>query len=81
MTGEGLWTVDEACGWFASQGDHADPAQLRAIIRALHWLPAGEAQAGPKGGRGHALYPIRALMDLHKAVTELGRHATRPAGS
>jgi len=75
MTRDGLWTVDEAAEWFTAQGDTADPAQLRGIIRWLHWTPAGEAQAGPKGGRGHALYPIRALMDLHKAVTELGRHA------
>ena len=79
MTRDGLWTVDEAAAWFISQGDTADPAQLRAIIRALRWHPAGEAQAGPKGGRGHALYPIGDLMRLHKAVAELGRHAA-PAG-
>jgi hypothetical protein len=71
VTAEGLWTVDEACQWFTAQGHPADPAQLRGIIRWLHWTPAGEGPSGPSGGRGCALYPISHLMRLHQRVTEL----------
>ena len=80
MTREGLWTVGEAAAWFTAHGYPADPAQLRGIIRWLRWTPAAETRPGPKGGRGHAMYPIQDLMALHKFVTEHGHHAAPSGG-
>ena len=80
MTGDGLWTVDEAAAWFTAQGYPADPAQMRGIIRWLRWAPAGQARSGPKGGRGQAMYRIEDLMALHRFVTDHGRHAPPGGG-
>lgn len=63
------WTIDEASAEFARTGIPMQPAQLRAIVRALHWKPAGETASGEHGGRGHALYPIADLQRLHAALS------------
>jgi len=78
MTGDGVWTADEAAAWFTEQGDPIQAWQIRLHIKALQWEPAGEARPGPKGGRGHYQYPITALMELHHdhvRLAGLGRHA------
>ena len=83
MTEAGVWTADEAADWFTAQGDPIEAWQLRLHIKALRWEPAGEARAGPKGGRGRFQYPIAALMELHRdhvRLAGLGRHAAPPGG-
>ena len=63
-----VWTVEEACAYFADGGAPVDPDRLRLVIRALRWKPCGETPSGEKGGRGKPLYPIADLMKLHSFV-------------
>ena len=42
-------------------------AQLRAIVRALHWEPAGRRHTG-RAGKPAAAYDAARLMQLHAAL-------------
>lgn len=73
-----LWTIGEACAYFAGAGLPVRPEPFRVIIRELHRIetawggtrlePAGHAPPCEQGGRGKALYQAEALMDLHTAL-------------
>jgi hypothetical protein len=60
------WTLAEAARYFTESGVPVTEAQLAGIIARLPRFPhAGRAPSGPQGGRGKALFPVAATMDLH----------------
>lgn len=68
---EPLWTLEDACNYFAAAGLPIKPDRLRKIIQGLEWVPvAEEPPAGDKGGRGRALYKSSDLMVLQARLAE-----------
>ena len=58
-----------ACAQFAEAGMPVDEARFRIAVTRVARIPrTGEMQAGEKGGRGRALYPVGELQDLHRAL-------------
>jgi len=75
VTDAPLWTINEACAYFAESGVPVAPWRLRLMIRAVGLKPAGETASGPKGGRGEAMYDAGVLQRLHsKMVPFLALH-------
>jgi hypothetical protein len=59
------FTIAEACSIL--HPPMAEP-QLRAIITALHWQPAGWRHTG-KPGHPHPVYHAKDLIRLHAGVS------------
>jgi len=66
-----LWTVEDAAGVFARQGQPVEAWRLRLVIRAVSLQPEARAPSGDKGGQGKALYPAGALQRMHALITDL----------
>jgi hypothetical protein len=65
------WTIAEAVAEFALAGMPVDEARFRiAVTRMARLKRIGETRQPPgsKGGRGHPLYEIWQLQQLHKDV-------------
>lgn len=67
----GGWTIPEACAEFERSGMPVDPARFRQAVRAFQLRPVGETPSGPLGGRGHPLFDIGALQQLHSLMVRL----------
>ena len=59
------WTLAEACAEFERAGRPVDPYRFRLALRAFQISPVARPAAGPQGGRGHPLYDIAQLQQLH----------------
>lgn len=57
-------TLAEACEVL---NPPVDEKQLREIVHALRWQPAGHRQTG-RSGHPRATYPADAIMKLHLAL-------------
>ncbi len=56
---------------FAEAGMPVDEARFRKIIAQLPgFRPVGEMPSGPAGGRGHPVYPIADLQQLHARLAQ-----------
>lgn len=70
-SGEPMWTVEEACDYFAAAGLPIRPDRLRKIIQGLEWEPAGTRAREPgETGRGKAVYRSSDMMILHARLAE-----------
>jgi hypothetical protein len=56
--------------YFAASGIPVSAKRWAALLRDLAVRPAGETQAGPRGGRGKALYYTREMQELHRDLAE-----------
>lgn len=78
MTSAGGWTVAMASAQFAETGIPFEERNLRAVIRHLPGFQRiGEMRAPPDdgidhGGRGHPLYDIADLQQLHAFLARKG---------
>jgi hypothetical protein len=87
--GEQLWTVEQACAYFARGGLPVEADTLTVIIREIRKTPGGrdrlpamgETPPGPAGGRGKALYRARDLMLLHRDLAPWVAHDGEPGPS
>lgn len=65
------WTIPMACEQFAEAGMPVPEARFRKIIAQLPgFRPVGHVPSGPNGGRGHPLYSIADLQQLHQRLAE-----------
>ena len=75
------WTLAMACEQFAEAGAPVDEARFRiAVTRVVRLGRQSEMPSGPSGGRGHALYDIGRLQQLHRWYLDGCRIAGTPPG-
>jgi hypothetical protein len=78
------WTVDDSIAEFEGTGFPVEEYRFRKAIQAFRIRPVGEKRPPEDedhGGRGHGLYDIADMQELHKDFIRWRERQERHAGT